>query len=278
MGQSLFTLGFPLKRDTDTKALSDQLASVLPALFKAADEIGTIHYSRFTVLSARTLLFLGEFDGEFGQLMHALARSAGSVFDAIFPHVDSAPPLPVAENVEAFVEWTAAHLLHAAVTFSANPDVTAKEIKTLASAAALAGSGEQHPFLVILPIKSHLAYIETKLLLRAESHRIHKRLASVGVLHYAQFVPLRNLEIGFFAVYGGSFDTYIEALTEHVGPIFDLIFRFVKDPPPSPCRDHLKEFIDFTADANRSPIGFYQAYPGSSVQDIHALIVDSKSA
>jgi hypothetical protein len=143
MSQSLFTLGFPLKKDTETKALSDHLAPRLPALFKAADEIGTIHYSRFVVLSARTLLFLGEFDDEFGPLMRALARSAGPVFD-----VDSAPPMPVAENVEAFVEWTATHLLHAAIVFSAYPDVTAKQIKALASGAALAGSGEQHPFLL----------------------------------------------------------------------------------------------------------------------------------
>jgi len=56
MTQSLFTLGFPLKTETDTKTLSDQLAPMLPALFKAADEIGTIHYSRFVALNARTLL------------------------------------------------------------------------------------------------------------------------------------------------------------------------------------------------------------------------------
>jgi hypothetical protein len=48
--------------------------------------------------------------------------------------------------------------------------------------------------------------------------------------------------------------------------------------PPSPCRKHLQEFIDFAAGANRAPIGFYQAYPGLGVQDIHALIADSKAA
>ena len=41
---------------------------------------------------------------------------------------------------------------------------------------------------------------------------------------------------------------------------------------------HLQEFIDFAGGANRTPIGFYQAYPGLSVQDIHALVADSKSA
>ena len=39
--------------------------------------------------------------------------------------------------------------------------------------------------------------------------------------------------------------------------------------PPSPCRKYLQEFIDFATGANRTPIGFYQAYPGLGVQDIH---------
>src|SRR5580704_10454384 len=58
---------------------------------------------------------------------------------------------------------------------------------------------------------------------------------------------------------------------------FDLLFKFTKGAPPSPCRKYLQEFIDFAAGANRPPIGFYQAYPGLSVQDIHALIADKKS-
>ena len=96
-----------------------------------------VHYSRFTVLSEKTLLFLGDFDGEFGQLMADLARHAGPVFDAIFQHVDNPPPTPVADNADAFVEWTAEHLLHAVNLYTAYPDVTAKEIKALAAAAGV---------------------------------------------------------------------------------------------------------------------------------------------
>src|SRR5580658_6324851 len=107
MSQSHFTLSFPLKQPSDPKALSDQLTDMMPALLTAEDSIGTIHYSRFTVLSEKTLLFLGDFDGEFGQLMAALAQHAGPVFDAIFEHVVNPPPTPVAEHADAFVEWTA---------------------------------------------------------------------------------------------------------------------------------------------------------------------------
>src|SRR6266478_3115077 len=170
MSQSHFTLSFPLKSPADAKALAEQLPPMMPALFQAADTIGTIHYSRFTVLSEKTLLFLGDFDGEFGPLMTGLAKHAGPVFDAIFQHVAGPPPTPVADNAQAFVEWTAAHLVHPLNLYTAYPDVTAREIKALASAAGVTGAGEQRPFLVILPIKSSLAFVEVKLLLLARGH------------------------------------------------------------------------------------------------------------
>ncbi len=56
MSQNHFTLAFPLKSPADAKALSEQLPPMMPAMFKAEDAIGTIHYSRFTVLSEKTLL------------------------------------------------------------------------------------------------------------------------------------------------------------------------------------------------------------------------------
>jgi hypothetical protein len=277
MSQNHFTLSFPLKSPADAKALAEQLPPMMPGIFLAQDAIGTIHYSRFTVLSEKTLLFLGDFDGEFSQLMGDLAKRAGSVFDAIFQHVVDPPPTPVADHPDAFVEWTADHLLTAVNLYTAYPDVTAKEIKALAAAADVGGAGELHPFLVILPMKSKLAFIEVQLILRARGSGTTKDLDKVGTPHFAQFVPLEDNQVGFFTVYDGSFDKYIADFTKNIGQIFDLLFKFTKGAPPSPCRKYLQEFIDFAEGANRTPIGFYQAYPGLSVQDIHALIADSKA-
>jgi hypothetical protein len=276
MSQNHFTLSFPLKSSVHAKLLAQQLPPLMPGLFRANDAIGTVHYSRFTVLSEKTLLFLGDFDGEFGQLMADLARQAGPVFDAIFQHVENPPSSPVADNVDRFVEWTASQLIDAVNLYSAYPSVSARDIKALASAADVTGGGELNPFLVILPIKSKLAFIEVKLILRIRGSGTTKDLDKVGTPHFAQFVPLEDNQIGFFTVYDGSFDKYIADFTKNIGEVFDLIFKFTKNPPPSPCRKHLQEFIDFAAGANRAPIGFYQAYPGLSVQDIHALIADSK--
>jgi hypothetical protein len=276
MSQNHFTLSFPLKAPDDARVLGEQLPALMPRLFEAADTIGTIHYLRFTILSDKTLLFLGDFDGEFGQLMSQLAQQANSVFDAIFEHVAGPPTVSVSDHGEEFVEWASAHLVHPLNIYTAYPEVTAKEIKALAAAADVSAAGEQRPFLVILPIKSKLAFAEVKLLLLARGRGTTKDLDSVGTPHFAQFVPLEDNQIGFFTVYDGSFDIYIADFTKNIGQVFDLIFKFTKNPPPSPCRKHLQEFIDFAAQASRAPIGFYQAYPGLTVQDIHVLIADSK--
>jgi hypothetical protein len=277
MSQNHFTLRFPLKSPAAAKALAEQLPKLMPGLFQAADSIGRIHYSRFTVLSEKTLLFLGDFDGEFGKLMADLAGLAGPVFDAIFQRVDDPPPTPVAANVDTFVKWTKVHLIQAVNLYTAYPGVTAKEIKALASASDVSGASELQPFLVILPIRSYLHFVAVQLILRARGSGTTKDLDKVGTPHFAQFVPLEDNQIGFFTVYDGSFDKYIADFTKNIGEVFDLIFKFTKNPPPSPCRKYLQEFIDFAGGANRTPIGFYQAYPGLSVQDIHALIADSKS-
>jgi hypothetical protein len=276
MAQNHFTLSFPMKSPSDAKALAEQLPPLMPAVFQAADTIGTIHYLRFTVLSEKSLLFLGDFDGEFIQLMADLAKHAGPVFDAIFQRVVYPPPTPVADHANAFVKWTTDHLLDPINIYSAYPGVTAKEIKALAAAADVSGAGELHLFLVVLPMKSRLAVMQVKLILRARGKGVTKDLDKVGTPHFAQFVPLEDNQIGFFTVYDGSFDKYISDFTKNIGQIFDLLFKFTKGAPPSPCRKYLQEFIDFAARANRTPIGFYQAYPGLSVQDIRALIADRK--
>jgi hypothetical protein len=148
----------------------------------------------------------------------------------------------------------------------------------MAAAADVTATGVLNPFLVILNAKSRLAFMEMKLLLRARTRGTQKDLEKVGTPHFAQFVPLEDNQVGFFTVYDGSFDKYIADFTKNIGGTFDLVFKFITSPPPSPCRKHTQEFIDYAAGANRAPIGFYQAYPGLSVQDIHALIADSQAA
>jgi hypothetical protein len=275
--QSHFTLSFPLKSSTDAKAVAEQLAPLMPELFQAEDCIDAMHYSCFTILSEKTLLFLGDFDGEFSHLMAELARRAGPVFDVIFQHVERPPCIPVADNPDTFVEWAASHLLGAATLFSAYPEVTATEVRTLASVAEAPGESGLNSLLMVLPIQSSFAFMEVQLFLRAREFKTQKELAMIGTSHFAQFVPLENNQIGFFTVYDGPLDQYIVDFAQCMGPVLDRIFRFTEGAPPTPCRKHLLELIDFATGASRAPIGFYQAYPGLTVEEIHTLIADSGS-
>lgn len=278
-GQNHFTIAFPIKSPADAKALAEELPPLTPDLFRAEDAVGTVHYSRFTVLSDKTLLLLADFDGDFGALMLDLAGRAGPVFDTVFKRVSDPPPTPVANNAEPFAEWAAGHVLHPAYVYSAYPGPTAKEIKALAAAAGVEGTCQLLPFLVILPAKGRFAFAEMQLILRTMgmTGKVDTDLTTVGTPHFAQFVPLEDQQLGFFTVYDGAFDKYIMDFTKNIGHVFDVIFKFTKDPPPSPCSKHVQEFIDFAAAASRKPIGFYQAYPGLSNQDIKALIADSRA-
>ena len=277
MSQNHFTISFSVKSPVNSEEFARILTPFLPDMLRAEDAIGTVHYSRFTVLSEKTVLFLGDFDGEFGQLMLELAGRTGPVFDAIFKCVNDPPPTPVANNAEAFVEWTAEHLLHPAFVYTAYSGATARQIKDLAAAADVQGASQPNIFLVILPSKSRLAFAEMQMILRTMGllGKVRRDLDKVGTPHFAQFVPLEDGQLGFFTVYDGSFDKYIDDFARSIGEVFDVLFKFTKDAPPSPCRKHIQEFTDFAAKANRAPIGFYQAYPGLTVQDVKALLVDS---
>src|SRR5215469_14063301 len=147
-----------------------------------------------------------------------------------------------------------------------------------AAAARRRSSMSQNHLTVAFPLKSPAdAKALPETLASMMLGKVDKDLDSVGTPHFAQFVPLEDQQLGFFTVYDGAFDKYIMDFTKNIGDVFDVIFKFTKDAPPSPCRRHVQEFIDFAASASRTPIGFYQAYPGLSNQDIHALIADSRA-
>jgi len=76
------------------------------------------------------------------------------------------------------------HIVHPPNVCTAYPDVTVKQIKTMAAAADVVAAGEQRPFLVILPTRSRLAFAEIQLLLRARFRGITRDLDSAGSSHF----------------------------------------------------------------------------------------------
>ena len=274
MSQSHFTLRFPLKSSANVEHLTNHLRLMMPALFQAEDAIGTIHFSCFTILSGKTVLFLGDFDGEFATLMSELAERAGPVFDALFGYVESPPALPVSGHARAYVEWAACRLVQPLSTYTAYPDITAKEINDLVDPGDQHCKGAQQAFLMVLPARSSLAFLELQLLLQAQGRSIMADLDNGSVPHFAQIIPLEDEQIGFFGIHDCRSENHMRKLARSLGPTFDLMFKFIKNPPPSPCHRHVSEFVEFTAAARRVPIGFYQAYPTMTVRDIYSGVLD----
>ena len=99
---------------------------------------------------------------------------------------------------------------------------------------------------------------------------------SIGTLHFAHFVRLANTHLGFFTIYDGSFETYIQDFTNKMGTIFDILYGYVNDPPPLPVAKNAEAFFQWNVAHNLPPIGYYSAYPGLAVRDIKALLADAK--
>jgi hypothetical protein len=276
--QNHLTVTFPIKSPADRKALAEKLPLLMPDFAKAQDTEGSVHYSRFLDLSDQALLFIADIDGEADELVGALAKSAGPVFDAILEHVENPPPTPVAANTDTFVLWAKQHNTRPLVAYSAYVGSSVRAIKSYTGDAGFTGSSEQHPLLLSLPIKSSLkAFVLEELVLKATHGKMNEGADSVGTLHFAHFLPLPDNHLAFFTIFDGSFHKYIEDFTEKLGPVFDTLFEFVIGPPPTPVAKNAEAFFHWAEANNLPPIGMYSAYPGLAVQDIHSLVADAKA-
>jgi hypothetical protein len=273
--QDYLTLAFPIKSAADAETLAGELAPLMPQMSQALDAMGTVHYSRFIALSDKTLLFLANFDGEFGPLFVEFAQRLGPLFDTIFVHVDNPPPMPVASNVDAFAKWATDHNIKSFASYMAYPKGTVLDIKSRAAAAGVSGKSEQRPFLVILPISSRVGFVALEGVLAGLNPKLNSTSDEIGTLHFAAFVPLEENKIGFFTIYDGTFDNYIMDFTKFLGPIFDVLAKFIIDPYPTPTAKNVDALTKWVAEHDLPPIGMYNAHPGLSVQDINALLADA---
>jgi hypothetical protein len=275
--QSHLTIAFPIKTPADAKALAEELPPLMADFAKAQDGIGSVHYSRFLPVDDKTLIFIADIDGEVETLSENLAKSAGPVFDAIFKHVANPPPTPVDSNSDAFTKWVKNHNHRALAPYTAFEDASVQDIKACARAAGFTGNTRQSPLLLYAPAKSGLrAFVLEEAVLTAMKSGVKKGSDSVGTLHFLYFAAFENHHVGIFTVYDGSFEKYVQDFTEKIGPLFDLLFKYVSGPT-TPVAKNAQEFLQWTAENNRPALGFYSAYPGLAVQDIRALRADSKT-
>lgn len=277
MSQSHLVLDFPIEAPADAKALSEELPGLMPDLARAQDDLGTVHFSRFMLVGDQKLLFLSDIDGDGDEHIERLVESAGPVFEAIFSHVENPPATPVASNRQRVVKWLKHHVREPLDTYFAYEDASVQDIKASARAADFTGETGQHTLLTYMTIKSRLQGLALKLAARSFRDDAYEASDSLGTLHVAHFVGFGHNQLGFFTVYDGAFEPYILDFAEKTAFTFDALFPRIEGGPPTPVAQNAHAFYEWALANNHEPIGFYSAYPGLGVQDIRALLADSKS-
>ncbi len=277
MTQDHLVIDFPIRGPANAKALAEELPPLMPGFAKLQDELGTVHFSRFMVKGDDKLLFLSDVDGNGAQHVERLVESAGSLFDTIFEHVIDPPATPVTNHREEVVKWLGDHVRVPLDMYFAYGDASVQDIKACAREAGFTGTTAQAPLLTYMPIKSRMQGVALKLDTRNIKDRGKHASDSIGTLHFSHWVPFDREAIGFFTIFCGDFEKYIQDFTDKTSFVFDSVFPHVVGVPPTPIQKNAEAFYQWALDYNYPPIGFYSAYPGLSVQDILALLADRKS-
>jgi hypothetical protein len=98
--------------------------------------------------------------------------------------------------------------------------------------------------------------------------KINNALAQVGTVHFARFLMIPGTQYLFvITTYDGDFNAYIQAFTNIVGDVFNLLLSCVDPAPPLPVQQHVAEFQAFVSQYNL-PTGLYSAYPNCTVVQI----------
>ncbi len=111
------------------KAVSDPLVGDKGR--KASDSIGTLHVAHFVGFEKNHIGFFTIYDGTVEKYFQDFAEQTSFMFDTLFPHIEGAPPTPVAKNAEAFLQWGLENSLPAIGFYSAYPGISVQDIRAL---------------------------------------------------------------------------------------------------------------------------------------------------
>ena len=92
----------------------------------------------------------------------------------------------------------------------------------------------------------------------------------LGTVHFSRFLVVGDEKLLFLSDIDDETDEHVERLVESAGPVFDAIFTYVDDPPPTPVADDPEQAVKWLKRHVREPLDTYFAYEDASVQDIKA--------
>jgi hypothetical protein len=104
--------------------------------------------------------------------------------------------------------------------------------------------------------------------LEKNQDKIDAALTKVGTVHFARFLMIPGTQYLFvITAFDGDFDAYIQAFTNLLGDVFNLLLSCVDPAPPLPVQQNVAEFQAFVKKYNL-PSGLYSAYPDCTVVQI----------
>ena len=104
----------------------------------------------------------------------------------------------------------------------------------------------QRPMNLVMPLRrpSIVARSELTRVLVQGTDQILAGLNNVGTIHFARFDVVSG-NLCMFSIYDGDLPSYVRDFIATIGPAFDAIMGWVKDPPPVPVGAHVEEFIEW---------------------------------
>lgn len=136
------------------------------------------------------------------------------------------------------------------------------------------------PLTLVMNIKSPQDFAALKKKIEAiqgmppEENPIVRALDKLATVHFARFVFLGERQLAVITTYDGSFEDYIDAFVNAIGPIFDSILEHVADAPATPVQrpENREGFLEFVRKHDLAGLPpFYSAYPSLRVLDILTL-------
>ena len=148
----------------------------------------------------------------------------------------------------------------------------------MAASAGVEGAGELHPFLVILPTKSRIAFYEIQLLLRARGRGITRTWTPSARRILPNSFRSKTIRSGFSRSTTGT-----STITSPISPGTSGRYSICCSNSPRARLHRPAESISRNSSILRRGrtglrSGSIRRIPGCRVQDIHALIADRKSA
>lgn len=121
-----------IKSEADFQALQTLLNRIQSApptenpIWRALDRLKTVHFARFVFLERNTkLAVITTYDGSFDDYINEFIDEIGDVFNGLLQHMADAPPLPVQQHRQAFLDYVRSNDLRGLEPFySAYPQAT----------------------------------------------------------------------------------------------------------------------------------------------------------